>query len=87
MSVDGQRLAPVFVVRICTFQRKAFCFAEYDVPAVTEIMIVVDYELELIIHNYVYFCLFSCEIQNSKENILMKCLFSKKIVKIGFVRL
>ena len=59
MSVDCQRLAPVSRVRICTFQRKASCYADYDVQAVTEIMTVVNYELKLIIHNY--FCLFSRE--------------------------
>jgi hypothetical protein len=85
MSADGQRLAPVSIVRIRTFQHKASCYADYDVPAVTEVMTVVNYELELIIHNY--FCLFGPEMQNSKENILMKCLFSKKIVTSESVRL
>jgi len=38
MSVDSQRLAPVSIVRICTFQGKASCYADYDGPAAAEIM-------------------------------------------------
>ena len=79
-----ENLAPT-LVRIPTFQRKASCYADYNVPAVTEIMTVVKYELELMIRNY--FCLFSREMRNSKESILMKCLFSKKIVISGSLRL
>jgi hypothetical protein len=40
MSVDGQSLAPGSIVRICTFQGKASCYADYDVPAAAEIMTV-----------------------------------------------